>query len=159
MKWNCKYRLAANADPISVSNWIQSPWPGMCLLDHTHPTRIYLAQPFLGRSCQNQLMRSNNFDVNVPVTMCHEVEAQANNCKNKASVWTDLKNFFAWLTGMTKLIFDYNNFFGSGHFLIQDIWKNRPKKDRSQKFISSKNYSFHACWPRERIFKIGSQPQ
>ena len=66
-------------------------------------------------------MRSNNFDVNAPVTMCHEVEGQANNCENKASLWTDLKNSFAWLTSMTKLIFDYNNFFGSGHFLIYEI--------------------------------------
>ena len=49
------------------------------ILDHTHPTRIYPSQPFLGRSCQNKLMRSNNFEVNVPVTMCIEVEAQAKN--------------------------------------------------------------------------------
>ena len=49
------------------------------LLDHVHPTRIYPSQPFLGRSCQNKLMRSNNFEVNVPVTMCTEVEAQAKN--------------------------------------------------------------------------------
>ena len=41
---------------------------------------------FLGRSCQNTLMRSNNFDVNVPVGMCTEEEAQANNCENKASL-------------------------------------------------------------------------
>ena len=31
-------------------------------------------------------MRSNDFDVNAPVTMCHEVEGQANNCENKASL-------------------------------------------------------------------------
>ena len=49
--------------------------------------------------------------------MCHEVEARANNCENKASLWTDFKNSFAWLTGMKKLIFDYNNFFGSSYFL------------------------------------------
>ena len=51
----------------------------MCILDHTHPTRIYPSQPFLGRSYQNKLMRSNNFEVNVTVTMCIEVEAQAKN--------------------------------------------------------------------------------
>ena len=56
----------------------------MYVIDHAHPTRIYPSQPFLGKSCQNKLMRSNNFEVNVPVTMCIEVEAQANNCENKA---------------------------------------------------------------------------
>ena len=43
--------------------------------------------------------------------MCIEVEAQTNNCKNKASLWTDFKYSFTWLTGMKKLIFDNNNFF------------------------------------------------
>ena len=84
-------------------------------------SRIQPARVFLGRSCQNKLMRSNNFDVNIPVTMCTEVEARANNCENKASLWTNYKNSFAWLTSMKKLIFGYNKFFGSGHFLIHDI--------------------------------------
>ena len=66
-------------------------------------------------------MRSNNFDVKVPVTMCTEEEAQVNNCENKASVWPNFKKSFMWLTGMKKLIFDYNNFFGSGSFLIHEI--------------------------------------
>ena len=56
----------------------------VCEVDHAHPTRIYPSQPFLGRSYQNKLMRSNNFEVNVPVIMCIEVEARANNCENKA---------------------------------------------------------------------------
>ena len=30
----------------------------------------------------------------------------------------DFKNYLAWLTGIRKLIFHSNNFFGSGHFLI-----------------------------------------
>ena len=38
-----------------------------------------------------------------------------------------------------KLIFEYNNFFGSGHFLTHDILKNGPKNDRNQKVIGSKN--------------------
>ncbi len=83
-------------------------------------------------------MRPNNFDVNVPVTMCHEVEAQANNCENKASLWTDFKNSFAWLTGMKKLIFQYCNFFGFDHFLIHEILKKWPKNDRSQKIQNTK---------------------
>ena len=49
-------------------------------------SRIQLAIVFLDRSCQNELMRSNNFDIKVPVKMCTELEAQANNCENKASV-------------------------------------------------------------------------
>ena len=98
--------------------------------------------------------------------MCTEVEAWANNCENKASVWKNLKNSFVWyswffdslvifraaleikeisLMGMKKLIFDYNNFFGLGHFLIHDILENRPKNDRNQKVIGSKNYCSHAC--------------
>ena len=56
-------------------------------------------------------MRLNNFDVKVPVTMYTDVEAQANNFENKASVWRNFKNSFTWLTGMKKVIFDFNNFF------------------------------------------------
>ena len=78
-------------------------------------------------------MRSSNFNVKVPLTMCTEVEAQANNCKNKASVGTNFKNFFSWLTGMTKLIFDYNNFFGSGCFSMHDIFKKDQKMTRTKK--------------------------
>ena len=33
----------------------------------------------------------------------------------------------------------YYNFFGLGHFLTHDILKNRPKNDRNQKVIGSKN--------------------
>ena len=56
------------------------------ILEALGSPRIKTAMVFLGRSCQNELMRSNNFDVKVPVTMCTKVEAQANNCENKASV-------------------------------------------------------------------------
>ena len=37
----------------------------------------------------------------------------------------DLKNSFAWLTGMKKRIFDFNEFFGSGHFF--DPWELESK--------------------------------
>ena len=50
-----------------------------CILDRRHPTRIYPSQPFLGRSCQNELMRSNNFDINFPGSLHTEVEALAKN--------------------------------------------------------------------------------
>ena len=53
--------------------------------------------------------------------------------ENKARAWTKIKNHFMRLTGMKKLIFHLSNFFGSGHFLIHEILKNRPKYDRSQK--------------------------
>ena len=39
----------------------------------------------------------------------------------------DFKNSLAWLMGMKKLIFDFNNFFGSGHFLIHQIGKKVKK--------------------------------
>ena len=59
-------------------------YTGVCFLcvyiiEAVRSSRIQSAQPFLGRSCQNKLMRSNNFEVNVTVTMCIEVEAQAKN--------------------------------------------------------------------------------
>ena len=115
-------------------------------------------QRFLVRSCQIELMRSNNFVVTVPGKKCSEVEAQANNYENKASVWTNFKNSFAWLTGMKKLIFYYNNFFGSGSFFYPWYVRNRPKNDRNQKVIGWKNLCFYACGPHERICKICSQP-
>ena len=99
-------------------------------------------------------MRSNKFDVNIPVTMCIEVEAQANNCKNKASVWTDLKNFFAWLTGMTKLIFDYNNLLAPVIFWLIFLDLTDRKMDGSKKVVTTKNLFFHARQPRGRIFEI-----
>ena len=63
-------------------------------------------------------------------------------------------NGFQKLAAMKKMIFDYSNFFGSGHFSIHQIWKNGSKKDRSQNVKGFKNYSFHVCWSHERIFEI-----
>ena len=62
----------------------------------------------------------------------------------KAPVLIYFKNSFAWLTGMKKLIFGYNNFFGLGHFLTHFLQKNLPKNDWNKKIIGSKNYSFYA---------------
>ncbi len=61
----------------------------------------------------------------------------------------DFKNSFAWLTGMKKLIFYFNNFFGSGHFLIHQIWKNRLKNSRSQK----------SCCNQKSVFSCQSTTQ
>ena len=61
------------------------------------------------------------------------IKVLANNCENKASLWRNFKNSFAWLTGMKKLIFGFNNFLGSGHFLIYFLWKKWSKNDRSKK--------------------------
>ena len=49
---------------------------------------------------------------------CQPFEALAKNCKNTTPVWTNFKNSFAWLMSVKKLIFYFNNFFGSWHFLI-----------------------------------------
>ena len=46
------------------------------------------------------------------------IKVLENKCENKASLWTDFKNSFAWLTGMKNMIFCFYNFFCSGHFLI-----------------------------------------
>ncbi len=66
-------------------------WPSYFLLycatiDDLRSSRIKSFQRFLVRSCQNELMRSNNFVVKVAGKKCSEVEAQANNYENKASV-------------------------------------------------------------------------
>ena len=63
------------------------------------------------------------------------IKALANNCENKALLWRNFKNSFAWFIGMKKVIFGFNNFFGSGHFLIHVFWKKWSKNDRSQKIF------------------------
>ena len=70
------------------------------------------------------------------------IKGLANNCQNKTSLWTDFKNSFSWLTGMKKLIFGINNFFGSGHFLIYVFWKKWSKNDRSKKIFCIQKSSF-----------------
>ena len=47
------------------------------IIEPTNLSSIYPAQPFLGRSYQNKLMRSSNFEFNITVTMYIEVEALA----------------------------------------------------------------------------------
>ena len=84
------------------------------------------------------------------------IKVLENNCENKASLWTDFKNSFAWLTGMKNMIFHTYNFFCSGHFLIFDFLKNDQKMARTKKVCNTKNHIFHACQPREGIFEICS---
>ena len=60
-------------------------------------------------------------------------EASKNSHKNKSTAWTDFQNFFAWLTGMKKMIFYFSDFFGSGHFLVIFLDIMGQKNDRSQK--------------------------
>ena len=69
---------------------------------------------------------------------------------------TYFKNSFAWLMGMTELIFGYQKIFGSGHFLIffQISWIE--KKPRAKKVVNIKNQFLHARQPREGIFDICS---
>ena len=71
--------------------------------------------------------------------MSMQVEALANSRENKAAALMDFKNSFAWLTGMENLIFDFNIFFWSGHFLNSDILKIDQKMTGAKKFIGSKN--------------------
>ena len=63
------------------------------------------------------------------------IKPPADNCENKASLWRNFKNSFAWLIGMKKVIFGFNNFLGSGHFLIHLFWKKWSRNDRSQKIF------------------------
>ena len=59
---------------------------GRYSLDDLRSSKIKSFQRFLVRSCQNELIRSNNIVVKVAGKKCSEVEAQANNYENKASV-------------------------------------------------------------------------
>ena len=68
----------------------------------------------------------------------------------------DFKISFAWLMGMKKLIFDFNNFFGSGHFLIHQIGKRGQKIAGAKKVVKIKNQFFHARQPCKGIFEIQS---
>ena len=117
--------------------------------------RIELGKWFLGRSRQNEFMQSNNFHLQLYVSNCNEVEAWANNCENKASLWTDFKNSFAWLTGMTKLIFGYKKVFGSGHFLIffQISWIEKWLHPKKLLYLI-KNQFFSRSSTMRKIFKI-----
>ena len=80
-------------------------------------------------------MRSNDFDLEGSIIVCAFYFGEA-------YVLIYQKNSFTSMKGMKKLIFGYRNFFGLGHFLTHDILKIRPKNDKKQKVIRSKNYSF-----------------
>ena len=45
-----------------------------------------MARVFLVRSCQNGVMRSYSFDVQVPETICTQVEGKANNYMKGLSI-------------------------------------------------------------------------
>ena len=68
----------------------------------------------------------------------------------------DFKNFFAWLMGMKKLIFHYNNFFGPGWFLTIFSDLMDQKMAGAKKVVIIKNQFFHARQACEGIFEICS---
>ena len=49
-----------------------------------------------------------------------------------------------WLTGTKKLIFDYNNFFGSGYFLTYFSDLMDQKMAGAKKVVIIKNKFFHS---------------
>ena len=58
---------------------------------------------------------------------------------------------------MKKMIFFcFNKFFGSGPFLIHQIWKEGQKMAGAKKVVRIKNQFFHARQPRKGIFEIYS---
>ena len=85
---------------------------------------------------------------------CQPFKAPAKNYENRVGVCMDFKNYLAWLTGIKKLIFHFNNFFGSGHFSIHEFWKNDQKMAGAKKVVKMKYQFFYACQPREVIFEI-----
>ena len=54
----------------------------------------------------------------------------------------DFKNYLTWLTGIKELIFHFNNFFGSGHFLIISSELIDSKIAGSKKAVEMKNQFF-----------------
>ena len=77
------------------------------------------------------------------------LEALEKSYKNTSPVWMDFKNSFAWLIYMKKLIFDYNNFFGSGYFLTYFFRSDGSKNGRSQK----------SCCNQKSVFSCQSTTQ
>ena len=75
-----------------------------------------------------------------------------NSSGKKAFIWMDFKNSFVWLSGMEKLIFNFNEFFGSLHFLVffQDLMDR--KTDRSQKSHFSQKSGFTCPSTKRRNF-------
>ena len=69
-------------------------------------------------------------------------KAPAKNYENRAWVCMDFKNYLAWLTGIKKLIFHSNNFFGSGHFLIIFSELMDWKMAGAKKVVRMKNQFF-----------------
>ena len=85
------------------------------------------------------------------------LEALAKKCKNIPPVSTDFKNSFVWLTGVKKVIFHYNNFFDSGHFLIFFSDLMNRKMAGVKKVVKIKSQFFHACQPRKGNFEMCSK--
>ena len=85
-------------------------------------------------------MRSNNFDINVPVTMCHEVEAQT---KNYYCCEPILKKKFAWSIGMKRVIFGTYDFLAPVNFWSIFLDLNDRKMAGSKKVVLTKNQFFH----------------
>ena len=69
-------------------------------------------------------------------------------------MWTDIKYSFTWLTGMKKLIFYVNNFFGSGHFFDPWYLNKDQKMAGTEKIFVSKDQFCHANQPCKEIFEI-----
>ena len=108
---------------------------------YSRVTRVVTDQAgseILCRSYQNKPMKSNYFDVNVPVPMCAQVEARANNCENK--VWlTSTKNWFLVITTFLEPAI----FRSMRSKKWTKKWKE-PKSHRFQKLLSSceKNWNW-----------------
>ena len=93
-------------------------------------------------------MRSNNFVVKFAGKKCSEVEAQANNYEN------NFKNSFAWLTGMKKVIFGYNNFFGLGQFMTYYTLKIDQKMTGTKKLWVPKIILFIPTHNTNKLLKF-----
>ena len=76
-----------------------------------------------------------------------------NSSGKKASVWTDFRNSFMWLTGIKKWFLTFLDLVIYWSFLKISWIK---KMTRIKKVIKVKNQFFHARQPREGTFKIHS---
>ena len=136
--------------------WHQVAPSAMYLLIQTWFFQIQ-EQPWNSNSAHWKTLHTFNFNWKFQLLeYWGPLEALEKVYKITAPVWMDFKNSFAWLTGVQKLIFYHNKFFGSSYFLtFFQIWWIKKWPD-PKKFVLIKNLYFHARQPCKGIFEIHS---
>ena len=109
----------------------------------------------LGSNMSSGVTVSNFGKKFAKLRQCEQFEVQENSSENKASVWTNFKNFFTWLTGIKNAIFNFMNFFGSGHVLIHQISKTDFEiKVKVSKYLQKWNLIMNIIYEGSKNAKI-----